>query len=285
MAITSAHFDQVKQLVAACSGIHLAPGMEGYVEARIEELAHVLKLKSSIEFFRQLEKNLIADVGFLLSEIVANKETSFFRDGHPFDALRQQVIPELMTQRAAEMKLTIWSAGCSTGQEPYSAALLLRQHFPALSGWAVEIHGADIAEDVLAVAQSGNYTQADINRGMPAPLLLKNFQKTGSNWQLKDEIRQLVQFRQVNLAEPWPELPKMDIIFLRYVLSYLTPEASQDILKKVAGLLRPDGYLFLGSKETVSGLDDLFSEEQINKAVCYRLKSAKPKWSVADDDW
>ena len=269
MAISPSQFEQVRSLVAGASGIHLEPGMETRVESCLENLARHLKFGSSIEFFRSLEKGSIHDAGFLLSEAVADRDTSFFRDPLAFEALRKVILPELVQSRSAERSLLIWSAGCSSGQEPYSLAILLREHFPELAGWKIEIHAVDIAEDALETAKAGVYTQANVNRGVPAPLLLKHFVKAQDQWHLKDEVRQLVRYHQINLAEAWPELPPMDLILLRYVLSSWNKQTQELVLERSAKLLRPGGSLLIGMRETLPVVADWFEERAAGKTAVY----------------
>lgn len=271
MAITSAQFEQVRTLVVNASGIQLPPGSEARVDADVARLAAALKL-STVEFFRNLEQGRVNDAGFLLSEAVADLETSFFRDALPFDALRRSILPELIQHRAANRELTIWSAGCSTGQEPYSVAIQLREYFPQLAEWNIQIHAAEIAETALKAAQAGVYSQADVNRGVPAPLLLKHFQKTNEQWHLKDSVRYMVRYTQINLAETWPELPPMDLILLRNLVSGWNKATQDSVLERAERLLRPGGYLVLGNKETLPILEDLFEAKAHGKITAYTPK-------------
>lgn len=152
----------------------------------------------------------------------------------------------------------MWSAACSTGQEPYSFVLLLRQHFPELSGWKVNVLATDLSAEVLARARDGQYNQIEINRGLPAPLMVRYFKQCGTAWQLSDDIRKAVEFREMNLTRAWPVLPKMDLVFLRNVMIYFDVDSKKAILGRVARLLRPDGYLLLGGAETTLNLDASF---------------------------
>ena len=203
-------------------------------------------------------------------ELMTINETSFFRDLHPFEHLRKEVLPELVRRRAAERRLNVWCGACSAGQEPYSLAMLLREHFPALAGWEVRILASDLSLEVLERARQGRYSQMEVNRGLPARLLVKYFQKHGAEWQIKDEVRRMVEFRQINLIEPWPALPPQDLILVRNVLIYFDDAAKKGVLGKVRRLLRPDGRLFLGTAETTFNLDEGFERVQIERAVCYR---------------
>jgi len=205
-------------------------------------------------------------------EAMTTNETSFFRDVHPFEALKKAVLPELIKKRATERKLNMWCAASSSGQEPYTMAMILREHFPTLANWTVRFIASDISMEMLERARAGRYSQLELNRGMPAPLLVKYFQRQGMEWQIKEDLRRMVEFRQMNLADTWPSLPEMDLVFMRNVLIYFDVPTKKEILGKVRRLLRPDGYLFLGIAETTLNLDGAFERVQFDKSGCYRLR-------------
>jgi len=205
-------------------------------------------------------------------EAMTTNETSFFRDFHPFEGLKKFVLPDLIARRAAERELTVWCAASSSGQEPYSLAMLIRENLPQLVSWRIRILATDLSSDVLARAREGRYSQLEVNRGLPASLLVKYFEKRGCDWYLRDDIRNMVDFQIVNLASAWPFLPPMDIVMLRNVLIYFGVETKKDILAKVRRVLRPDGYLFLGGSETTFSIDDSFERVQLERATCYRVR-------------
>jgi chemotaxis protein methyltransferase CheR len=205
-------------------------------------------------------------------EAMTTNETSFFRDVQPFEMLKQMVVPELMKRRATERRLNVWCAASSTGQEPYSLAMMLRESFPSLGGWKVRISASDLSTEVLEKARRGRYSQLEVNRGLPAHLLVKYFQRQGVEWQIKDDIRNVIDYRQLNLIEPWPALPPMDVILIRNVLIYFDVETKRQILGKARRLLRPDGYLFLGGAETTLKLDDSFERVEFQRTGCYQLR-------------
>ena len=203
-------------------------------------------------------------------------ETSFFRDQHPFEALRKVVLADLIGRRRDGCRLHIWCAASSTGQEPYSLALLLREHFPELDGWKVFLLASDLSQAVLARAREGRYKQIEVNRGLPAALLVKYFEQHGTDWQLKPAIRAMVDFQEINLAQPWPALPRMDLVLLRNVMIYFDVATKKTILGRLARLLRPDGYLLLGGAETTFNLDDSFRRVEPLKSGFYQLVSGVP---------
>lgn len=209
-----------------------------------------------------------------LSESIRPKiptETSFFRDVDVFEALRQTVFPELLRRRGNKRKLNLWSAACSSGQEPYSLALLVQAYFPLLTHWHLKLFASDRSEEMLARARAGCYSQTEVERRLPPQLLRRYFRQEGDLWYIADEIRLMVEFRQIDLLEKWSSLPKMDVILMRNVLIYFNRSTRRSILKKVRQLLRPDGYLFLGVTETPFCLDGGFIPVQIGQAIGYKL--------------
>ena len=164
-----------------------------------------------------------ADANSLLTEVVeamVTNETSFFRDIRPFETFKNSIVPELIEQRRPQRELNIWCAASSSGQEPYSIALLLLEYFPELQTWRINLKATDISREMLRRAETGRYSQVEANRGLPTPLLLKWFRQEGAFWQLNDRVRGMVSFSQMNLAAPWPAMPPWDVIFLRNVMIY-----------------------------------------------------------------
>jgi chemotaxis protein methyltransferase CheR len=264
-------FQFISNLVRERSAISLEPGKEYLVESRLAPVARDNGLASLEDLVAAIRQPGAQNLTRQVVEAMTTNETSFFRDIHPFDALRQQILPELINKRSKERTLCIWSNACSSGQEPYTIAMILREHFPELSGWTVRLVGSDLSTQILKRAREGVFNQTEVNRGLPAPLLVKYFQKEGLQWRIKDELRRMVDFHQINLVETWPAtLPKMDIVFLRNVLIYFQPETKKAILDKLKNSLRPDGYLFLGGAETTMNLDSSFNRVQLDRTVCYQ---------------
>ncbi len=209
----AAGFTYVRELVRQSSAILLEPGKEYLVESRLSVVARE-------EGFGSLEL-LIAELrarpsNGLHRKVVAamtTNETTFFRDVHPFEALRTQLLPEMIARRQAQGELSIWCAACSTGQEPHTIAMVIREHFPALASWNVRILGSDLSSDVLARARIGRYSQLEVTRGLPATYLVE--------WQLEDSIRRMVEYRELNLIESWSGVPAMDLVLMRNVLTYV----------------------------------------------------------------
>jgi len=202
-------------------------------------------------------------------EAMATNETSFFRDVRPFDFLRDEIIPTLVRERPTS-GLRLWSAAASTGQEAFSLAMLLREHFPGVS--PVSILASDLGSDVLAAAEAASFSQLEVNRGLPAALLVRYFRREGLRWEVAGPVRAMVAFRKINLARPLPALPAMDVVLLRNVLIYFDEATKVEVLTRVAGAMRPGGYLILGSAETLRSLDDRYERVKTDRTVCYRLR-------------
>ncbi len=261
-------------LVRQRSAIVLEPEKSYLLEARLAPLARAEGFGSIDALVEHLRAQPANGLHRKVVEAMTTNETSFFRDLHPFEALRTLVIPEVIGRRRAERRLTIWCAASSSGQEPYTVAMTLLEHFPELAGWSVKLLGTDISGAMIARCQAGKYGQIEVNRGLPAPLLTKYFERKGMDWQVKPEVQRLCEFRELNLIEPWGQLPAMDVIFLRNVLIYFDVETKRSILQKVRAALAPWGHLFLGGAETTLNLGDMFERVPFDKAGCYRLKES-----------
>lgn len=265
----------IRDLVRTHSAIALEPGKAYLIESRLTALARGEGMTSLRQLVNRLRAGGEPALQRKVVEAMTTNETSFFRDVYPFDALRQQILPELLKRRADSRTLNVWSAACSTGQEPYSLAILLREHFPELfrAGWKVSILATDLASRVLERARRGAFSQLEINRGLPAALAVKYFVRDGLEWVAHDSLRRMIDFREMNLAVPWPSLPPMDVIFLRNVLIYFEMETKSTILSSVRRILRPDGCLFLGAAETTLNLDDAFERVRMGRVGgCYRAR-------------
>ena len=254
----------------------LDPGKEYLIRARLIPVAQRNNLASVpllIDRIRQEQSHtLVTEV----VEAMVTTETSFFRDIHPFETLKKTVLPELIERRREQRQLNIWCAASSSGQEPYSVAILLKEHFPELSTWRVNLWATDISQEMLKRSAAARYSQIEVNRGVPTPLLLKWFHQEGIHWQLDEQIRNMVTFSQMNLATWWPPMVNWDLIFLRNVMIYFDNEVKKQILGRVARILNPDGYLLLGGAETTLSLDDSFARIESLKAGFYQFKS-RPK--------
>jgi len=275
--MTNATFEYVAALVRRRAAIVLEPGKEYLVEARLlplvkqEQLAGIDELADRV---RAAERSTLATQ---VIEAMTTNETSFFRDLHPFEALRKQLLPEMMKARAVTRTIRLWCAAASTGQEPYSIAMTILEHFPELAGWTVQITATDINTTVIDRAQRGIYKQIEVNRGLPAPLLLKYFDRVGTEWQIKPVLRNMVAFQELNLLDRWPLFAPPDIVFMRNVLIYFDVPTKKRILERVRQTMRSDGVLVLGGGETTLNIDDqLEAVRGGTSSVLFRPKAGAP---------
>ena len=244
------------------------------MESRLTPLVRRHGFASLAQMIAEMRRQPHNGLHWYVVEAMTTNETSFFRDLYPFELLKKHVLPELVKRRAPTRQLNIWCAAASSGQEPYTIAMLLRENFPELLSWKVTFIASDISKEMLDRCREGCFSQLEVNRGLPAPLLVRYFLKIGTQWQIKDEVRRMVDFRRINLAQSWPFLPAIDVIFMRNVLIYFDAETKRAILARVRKTLKPDGYLFLGGTETTLNLDDSFERVQIGKAAYYQINAA-----------
>jgi len=273
MNISVREFDYIREMVHGAAAIELIDEKKYLVELRLGILAYQEGFHSAGKLIAQLKAGADKGLRKKVVEAMTTNETLFFRDQVPFELMRKQLIPKLLKQRESQRELRIWSAACSTGQEPYSLAMLLQQHFAAeIASWDVRIQATDLSAACLDYAARACYNQIEINRGLPAPMLVRFFSQVESGWQLSPEIQRMVSFQELNLIEQWPPLPRMDIIFLRNVLIYFSLETRKKILEKVRLQLKPDGYLLLGRSETTHNIVPYFRRaEEAAHDNCYQL--------------
>lgn len=269
--MTDQDFDVVRRLLLDRSAIALDEDKHYLVEARLEPLASRLHLASLGELVARLRDDPGNDLSTEVVEALVTTETSFFRDRHPFEALRTTGLPRLIESRRQVRRLSIWCAASSAGQEPYSLAMIIREHFSDLSGWRIQFLSSDLSRPMLTRARAGVYNQAEVNRGLPATLLLKYFDQHGADWQIKPEIRRMVDFQQINLAAAWPDLPHMDLVLMRNVMIYFNADTKKTILEKLARVLLPDGYLLLGGSESTFNICSRFERVEPYNSGFYRL--------------
>jgi chemotaxis protein methyltransferase CheR len=271
--MTAQDFDVICRLLRERSGISLEAGKEYLVETRLAPVLYELKLQSIGELIGRLRSHNGFELSRQIVESLVTCETSFFRDVQPFEELRKTVIPDLIDRRRAQRRLNIWCAASSTGQEPYSLALLFRDQFAELAGWTVSLLASDISRPLLGRARAGLFNQVEATRGLPDSLRSKYFEQQGTDWQLAPNIRRMVDFREINLTGAWPVLPQMDLILVRNVMIYFEVETKKSILAKLARLLMPDGYLLLGGSETTFNLSDAFCRVGSLKSGFYQVSS------------
>ena len=274
--LSTADFTLVRELVRSRSGIVLDEEKAYLANSRLRQLAQDVGLGSATDVVAAVRAGRAPALAQKLVEAMTTNETSFFRDGNPFEALETTVLPDLLRRRAGERRLVFWCGACSTGQEPYSLAILLREKFPSLTTWNVRIIATDLCTDILARARAGRYTQMEVGRGMPPELRAKYFERDGNDWVLRGPVRKAVDFQQANLLTDAPPAGSVDVVFLRNVLIYFDVPTKRAILDRAHAALRPDGTLFLGGTETTWNLHEGFARVPCGRAHFYRPLSLAP---------
>jgi len=255
---TAAGYAYLRDLVFGLSHNVLDPGRDYLFDTRLSRLLTYQGLSSLDDLVRSLRTARNPELELAIAEAMTINETSFFRDIRPFDLLRNELLPKLIEARRSTRALRFWSAACSTGQEAYSTAMLLLEHFPLLAGWRITIEGTDLSSQVVERACAGLYHRIEINRGLPARFVVRYFDHIGEDWIVKPQVRALCHFRQADLCSP--SLPfrrttdRFDVIFLRNVMLYFSMETRRALLAGIHRLLADDGVLFLGSSEQPADL-------------------------------
>jgi chemotaxis protein methyltransferase CheR len=273
MTIATADFAYIADLVRRESAIVLEPGKEYLVESRLLPVAREAGLDAVAGLVHRLRRGPEVELRDQVVEAMTTNETSFFRDVHPFTALADTVLPELIESRRPHRRLDVWCAAASSGQEPYSVAMLVDELLGGQAGWQTRILATDIAPTMLERTRSGVYSQLEVNRGLPVQRLLRHFERDGHQWRAKENLWSMIRTQTVNLDGAWPSMPSMDVVLLRNVLIYFDVPTKKRILARVREVLRPDGYLFLGGAETTLGLDDEYERVQVGRAPAYRLRA------------
>lgn len=268
MTLTAETFDFVATLVRQRSAIQLERGKEYLVESRLAPLARSAGALDVDAYVRGMRADVTKHD--MVVEALTTNERSWFRDLNPFTALRSTVVPDLVSRGKFQMR--IWSAACSTGQEAYSIAMILADNFPSVRA---NIVATDLADHVLAKGRSGRYTQLEINRGLPAPMLVKHFERQGPSFEISSSLSSQVVFRKHNLLDNPPAEGPFDIVFLRNVLIYFDVATKRDVLRRIRNSLAPGGYLFLGAAETTIGVDDSWERLQLGSSSGYRPREGK----------
>ena len=272
-------YEYLRKFLKDNSGLDLSADKQYLIESRLLPLARKAGLSSIAELVQKLQagsRQMITDV----VEAMTTNETFFFRDKVPFDHFRDHIMPEIIKARAGKRSVRIWCAAGSTGQEPYSLAMCLKEMGAALTGWRVEIIATDLSQEVLEKAKAGVYSQFEVQRGLPIQMLVKYFKQTGETWQINPELRAMIQHRQLNLLHDFAQLGTFDVIFCRNVLIYFGQDTKINIFNRLARQIEPDGFLVLGAAETVVGLTDTFrpipERRGLYKPNDARAAAAKP---------
>jgi len=273
--VTPLDYDYLRKLLKDRSGLMLSADKQYLVESRLTPVSRKHGLASLSELVAKLKTGndqLTVDV----VEAMTTNESFFYRDKIPFEHFRDGIMPALMTARARERRIRIWCAAASTGQEPYSLAMMLKEMKDKLGGWRVEILGTDISVDVLEKAKAGVYSQFEVQRGLPIQMLVKYFTQAGDTWQIAPEIRAMVQYRQHNLLAEFAGFGRFDVVFCRNVLIYFDQETKSGVLNRIGRQLEADGFLVLGAAETVVGLSDAFKPIPDKRGLYAPNKEPRP---------
>lgn len=273
----------LRSLVLERSAIVLDESKQYLLSSRLDPIVRKEQLGSIGDLVNGLRLAPRGRLEGLVIEAMTTNETSFFRDLHPFAALTDSVIPEIVAQRGAAAGLTIWCAACSSGQEPYSVAIAISEKFPELvMNGRLRIVATDLAPNMVERTKSGRFSQLEVNRGLPVKLLMRHFQQEGTEWLATRQLRQMMDVRVMNLIGQWPAMPKCDIVFLRNVLIYFNPETKRQILERIRGhVLRPGGHLFLGSSETTINIDNAWNRRTVGRSISYEAPSSSGVTSAA----
>ncbi len=271
--MTPQDYEFMRKLLKERSGLDLSADKQYLVESRLIPLARRTGLAGLAELVQKMKTGAEALTSDVVEAMTTN-ETFFYRDKIPFDHLRDTILPQLIPARTNRRTLRIWSAASSTGQEPYSIAMCLKEVGPLLSGWRIEIVATDLSLEVLEKSKAGIYSQFEVQRGLPIHMLVKYFKQTGELWQLNADIRGMVQHKQLNLLHDFTGLGKFDIVFCRNVLIYFDQETKVKTFERLSRMLEADGTLMLGAAETVVGISDAFKPYP-DKRGLYQLNPAR----------
>ena len=265
-------FDLYRDLLREKSGLTLTQDKCYLLDSRLTPVArkwNYPNLEGMTMALRAMPKpELIKDV----VEAMTTNETSFYRDSKPFDQFRDVILPHLMKTRPGK-RVRIWCAAASTGQEPYSLAMLIKENAAKLPGWNFEIIATDIDTNVLDLARRAEYSQFEVQRGLPIQMLMKYFEQKADRWALKSDVKSMIQFKQFNLLDSMAPLGKFDIIFCRNVLIYFDRETKAKVLSNMTGLLPDDGFVILGGAETVLGITDTLKPMENTRGIYIKPNS------------
>jgi len=256
--VTPSEYEYLQKLLKERSGLVLSADKQYLVESRLIPLARRSGLGGIGDLVAKMRMGA-EPLTVAVVEAMTTNETFFFRDKVPFDHFRETILPSMLEARKNRRSIRIWCAASSTGQEPYSLAMILKEMGASMSGWRVEIVATDLSQEVLEKSKSGIFSQFEVQRGLPIQLLVKHFTQINETWQLSPEIRAMVQFKQLNLLHDFSHLGVFDVIFCRNVLIYFDQDTKVNVFNRLARVIEPDGFLVLGAAETVVGLSAGFS--------------------------
>lgn len=277
MQVNAEDLKAIARLVADLCGVVLDETKGYLIESRLGRIARERGCATFSELYYKARYDTDPALRNEIVNAITTQETLFFRDTSPFEALQYKILPEMIDARARTAfprRLRIWSAACSTGQEPYSIAMTLHELLPDVHSWDVNILATDISDAALAHASKGSYAPHEIQRGMPAALLNKYFVSQAPGWRVSDPLRALIKFQQINLLAPFPVGAKFDVIFCRNVAIYFSPTDRASLFQRLSNQLAPDGVLFVGASESLTDLGPRFQPQRHCRATFYRPNQA-----------
>jgi chemotaxis protein methyltransferase CheR len=272
--VTPVDYEYLRKTLKARSGLDLTADKQYLIESRLLPLARKAGLAGIGVLVQKMRDGSAAVVAQVVEAMTTN-ETFFFRDKIPFDHFRDTVMPALLLARASRRSIRIWCAAGSTGQEPYSLAMCLKEMGSTIAGWRIEILATDLSLEVIEKSKAGIYSQFEVQRGLPIQMLVKYFKQSGELWQINPDIRAMVQHRQVNLLQELFLLGVFDIVFCRNVLIYFDQSTKMEFFSRLKKVMEPDGFLALGAAETVVGLTEAFRPHPDRRGL-YRPSSGRP---------
>ncbi|HMA15579.1 MAG: CheR family methyltransferase [Bacteroidota bacterium] len=263
-------FEFIAQLLYQRSGLVITQEKAYLLESRLNPVARKWDLDGIDQLIAALRSKKDERLAVDVTEAMTTNESFFFRDVRPFEQFKEIVLPHLLEARAARKQIRIWSAACSSGQEPYTLAMMLKDEAARLAGWRVEIVATDLSNEILKKAKDGLYSQFEVQRGLPITLLMKYFAQEGEKWRISEEIRRMVTYKTFNLLDNPSTLGQFDVVFCRNVLIYFDQATKGQVLGRIAQVMPSDGFLYLGGAETVLGISDAFEVVPGQRGV-YRL--------------
>jgi chemotaxis protein methyltransferase CheR len=269
LQITAEEFEFVRAFMRERSGVVIDAGKQYLVEFRLAPIVAAHEYATINDLFSDLKAGESQQLRRAVIDALTTNETAFFRDVRPFEALRHVVVPSLVEARSEQRALRIWSAGCSSGQEPYSALLVLRQ-IEELAQWRTSVLATDVSSEMVNRAREGRYAQIEVNRGLPPAMLQSYFEPDGVGWKVKDELRRGLEFRCASVLEPMPDDGPFDVVFIRNVFNSFYTEGRSSLLDYLTTALASDGFLFVGAAEACPDLHPAFAPVEAEKACCYR---------------
>ncbi len=273
--ITSDEVQLFSKHIYSISGINIESSKAYLIETRLGRILESEHCSSYSEFYQKIKSDTSKNLEKKIIDAITTNETLFFRDSNPFELLKFKILPEVIDKRLSKsplQQIRIWSAACSTGQEVISIAIVLKELLGATNRYNFKLLGTDLSDAAIRQASYGVYNKFEIERGLPRDRLLSYFTSEGANWRIKDEIRSMAVFQKFNLMHPFSGLGKFDIIFCRNVAIYFTLEDRKKLFDKIADVLEPDGYLIIGSTESLTGICPRFVPKRHLKSIFYQLK-------------